>query len=157
MAMAFWLAGLVVQAQIKGESKGDARVSEALNEAKLQFTELANGNFRLHFTLDGDRTQLVFIDTKTSTMGIFEIRDVWAIGYQSTELPSQEVLAKLLTDSATRKVGAWELHENEGTYYALFNIKVAADCSGEGLKSILWAAAEVADAMEKDLLGTDDL
>lgn len=155
--MAMGLVGFAVQAQIQGEPKGDARVRDALNEAKLQFTELANGNFRLHFTLDGDRTHLVFIDTKTSTLGIFDIRDVWAIGYQSKELPSQEVLAKLLTDSSTRKVGAWELHENEGMYYALFNIKVAADCNGEGLKSILWAAAEIADAMEKDLLGTDDL
>lgn len=113
------------------------------------------GAFR--FTLEGDRSPLVFIATKTSTLGIFEIRDVWAIGHKSEEWPSQEVLAKPMTDSAQRKVDARELHSNEdGYYYVLFNIKASADCNGKGLKSILWAAAEVADAMRKDLLGTDD-
>lgn len=80
--------------------------------------------------------------SSTRRLGMFEIREVWAAGLESKELPSRETLAKLLMDSSRWKVGAWELYkQDDGSYRAIFNVKVSADCDGEALKAVLNAVA----------------
>jgi len=151
------VAAATVSAQVKGKPKIDARLREALTEAELHFTEMDDGDFKLHFTLEDERTHLVFAESKTQVLGPIEVREVWAIGWKGDKAPTARIGNKLLQDNARRKVGAWELHEQEdGGFYAIFNVKVSADADGEALKSIVFGVAQTADEMEKDLLGTDD-
>ena len=43
----------------------DARVEKLLKEAELNYTIDEDGDFRLEFALDDDRSQLVWISSKT--------------------------------------------------------------------------------------------
>lgn len=143
-------------------SKADPRVRQALRDAGLKFMQKASGNYVLHCTLLSGRTHLAVVESKTSELGPLEVRDVYAVAYRSKELPPAEVMAKLLQDSATKKIGAWELHaqkngdgESEG-YAAIFVAKVGADCDAETLKAVLWGVVQTADAMEQELTSADE-
>lgn len=145
-------------AQVGGTSKADARLRKALNAANLKYTEIKDGNFRLQFSLEGDRSHVVFAESKTQNLGIIEVRQIWAIGWRGDGDPTANVANSLLYDSATRKVGAWELHsQNNGSVFAIFNVKVSADCDGAALKAILYGVAQTADELEERLLASDDL
>lgn len=144
-------------AQVGADSKADPRLLKALNESGLKWNALDDGDFKLQFNFDDDRSHLVFAESATQTLGIIEVREVWAIGWKGEKKPSALIANRLLIDNSQKKVGAWELLEmDDGTYIAIFNVKVSADCSGAALKSIIHGIAEVADEMEKELLTTDD-
>ncbi len=148
---------IIASAQIGGKSKADPRLRRALNEAELKFTEKVDGNFSLHFTLADDRSHLVLAESETQQMGIIEVREVWGVGWKGSSEPSAYIANKLLRDNAQRKVGAWELHQQaDGSFFAIFNVKVSADCDGEALKSIVYGVARTADDMENALLKSDD-
>ena len=149
-------ASLIAVAQVGGKTKADPRLRRALNDASLKFTEKSNGDFSLHFTLEGGRTHVVVAESKTEKLGVIEVREVWAIGWKGKREPSATVANKLLRDNARKKVGAWQLNQEDGTYFALFNVKVSADTDGDALKTIVFGVANTADEMEKDLLDSDD-
>ena len=151
------LASLRAEAQVGGKSKADPRLRASLTEAGLSFAEQPNGNFKLHFTLEKERTHIVVAESTTSTMGVIEVREIWAVGWKGADKPDAETANALLSDNSRRKVGAWELHqEKDGSYFAIFNVKVSTDCDGEAMKSIVNAVATVADELEAELLGTDE-
>lgn len=154
---AMLLGAMQAEAQVGGKSKADPRLRANLTEAGLNFTEQPNGNFKLHFTLEKERTHIVVAESATSTMGVIEVREIWAVGWKGADKPSAETANTLLSDNSRRKVGAWELHqEKDGSYFAIFNVKVSTDCDGEAMKAIVNAVATVADEMEAELLGTDE-
>ena len=145
-------------AQIAAKSKGDPRVRTLLTELKLKYQEMPNGDFRLVMGVANDRTHMVIVESTTNRLGIFEIRDIWALGLKSQRMPDADVLARLLTDSARRKVGGWEIHEQEGgVCVAIFNVKSSADCDAEALKTLIEVVAQSADEVEKAILETDEL
>ncbi len=133
----------------------DGRVKRALDAAGLKYTIDSDGDFKLEFDLDNGRTQIVFINTKTYTYDNFEIREVWSPGYQSTSQFSANVATRLLADNMDKKIGAWQTMRLNGKVTAVFAAKVAADMTAEQLRSILKAVSRSADAMEKELVGTD--
>jgi hypothetical protein len=149
-------ASLVAVAQVGGKAKVDPRLRRALSASDLKYTEMSTGDFRLHFTLDKGRTQLVFAESKTQTMGVLEVREVWSIGWSGEKEPSASVANRLLRDNGRRKVGAWELIRLDGKYHAIFNVKVSADADGDALKAIVFGVASSADDMEKELLNSDE-
>jgi len=150
------LFALTASAQVGAKSKADPRLRKALDESQLKYAETPEGDFKLLFNLEDDRTQLVFVESNTETMGIIEVREVWSIGWKGNEAPSAEVANKLLLDNHRKKIGAWELVKADDTYYAVFNVKVSADCGAEALKSIIVGVAQTADEMEKELLESDE-
>ncbi len=161
VALALWASPSAL-AQWATAPKADPRVREALKAADMKFQELASGNYTLHFTLLNKRTHVVVIQSRTTELGSFEVRDVWAVGYKSERVPPSTVLAQLMQDSATKKIGAWELHpvrDDDGCttgYRAIFVAKVPADCPPEQLKAILWGVVLTADEMEEQLTGEED-
>lgn len=135
----------------------DARVRRALQQTDLNFYVDKDGFFRLHFTFEDKRTHLVFIRSNTTEWGNMEIREVCAVGYKGKTPLSQTMLEKLLRDNATRKSGAWELQqESDGTYIALFVVKVSANCDADALETVIRGVAASADQMENWLTGTDE-
>lgn len=114
-------------------------------------------NFRLHYTLDDDRTHLVIVESNTSKLGAMEIRDIWGIGWKGPQELSAAAANQLLKDSADKKIGAWELHmEKDGTFFAIFNVKAPANSDGTALRSLTSAVATVADSIEELLLQSDE-
>ena len=60
----------------------DLRVQSALDDAGLKYTIDDDGDFRLLFGQEDDRSQLVWINSNTEEYGNMELREVWGIGYR---------------------------------------------------------------------------
>jgi len=137
------------------QPKADARVLRALADAKLKYSVNKFGDCELLFSLDDDRTQVVFVNSETEHWGEMEIRSVWAFGYLSKTRLSQAKLERLLKQNGKLKSGAWHLSDGE-TIGAVFSVKVAADCDGNALRTVATGVAEQADEMEKLLTSGSD-
>jgi hypothetical protein len=69
-------AVLSSSAQIGAKSNADPRLRKTLNSVALKYSEMKDGDFKLHFSVDDERTHLVFAESKTTTLGIIEVREV---------------------------------------------------------------------------------
>ena len=138
-------------------ASADPRVRRALQQTDLKYDVDKDGDYKLHFTTEDNRTQLVFIESKTEQWGNMEIRVVRAAAYIGKVKLTRTKLESLLRDTARRKSGAWELVEAGDTQMAQFTVKMSADCDPDGLKTVVWGVARTADAMEKELTNSDDL
>jgi hypothetical protein len=133
----------------------DRRVAVALGEVGLKFSNDADGDFVLSFEIDNDRDHVVFVRSETEIWGSMEIRDVFAFAYRSKTRLSQAKLEKMLKANSVMKSGAWQLVDGE-KLSAVFSVKVAADCAGDALKTVVWGVARTADEMEQALTAGKD-
>lgn len=151
------LAGTV--AAYAGEPvQADARLQRALKEAELKYADTAAGDFRFPFTLETGRTHYVVAASKTAKLGGAEVREIWGVGWKGAQEPGAGIVNALLRDNGLKKIGAWQLLQQEdGSFCAVFKVNAPADCSGDVLRAIVSAVAQTADDMEKSLLNTDEL
>ena len=135
----------------------DDRVGEALEEAGLKFHVNKFGDYVVPFIVgvDENRRQVVFVESATSQWGRMEIREVFSYGYSSKTRLSQVKLEKLLKANGDMKSGAWELSDGK-ELLAIFSVKVAADCDGESLSTVVRGVAEITDEVEESFTGKDD-
>ncbi|MDG2991347.1 hypothetical protein L3556_10455 [Candidatus Synechococcus calcipolaris G9] len=132
--------------------QSDPRVSKILDSLKIKYDVDDDGDYRAVFELEDGRSQLAFIDSRTSQLGAFEIRDVWSIGYSSEEPLDKDLANYLLLQNANLKIGAWELrHVSTNKFLTVFCTKVAADCESEALYASLVVVLNAADGLEKNL------
>lgn len=157
------LLAAIVAAMVLPVTSGDAasgsdpRLTKALEKAGLKYTTTKDGDCKLLFNLDEDRTHIVWAESNTETVGDFEIREVWAAGWQGDSQMDSDDMTRLLKENAATKIGAWELLEDDGSFYAVFTAKIPADLPSAELKTILGFISAKADGLEKDLLDSDDL
>ena len=133
----------------------DARVRGALEEAGLKFNVNEFANYVVPFTVGESRSQLVFVQSTTSQWGTMEIRKVYSYAYGSKTRLSQSKLEKLLKANGKLKSGAWELSDG-AELLAIFCVKVAADCDGESLGTVVRGVAEITDEVEESFTGKDE-
>lgn len=151
------ICAVPVFAQLGKSATGDARIRSALNQLDLKYKVTDLGNFRMVFSLDEGRTQLVFINSKTETYHGLEIREVWAPAYKSENPFSAAVANRLLTDSDENKIGAWAVYrDNDNAYVAKYVAKIDAGADPQSLQAVITAVIKCADAMEKELTGSRD-
>lgn len=134
---------------------GDARVKKRLDERGMKYEVYEDGDFKLTFSYKTeDRSQLVFVSGKTESVGVFEIREVFApaLKLADVQLPGAKT-KELLESSGEYKLGSWEIR-GDVLYYV---IKLPDTIDAEELESALEIAAEAADDMELELSGKDDL
>lgn len=157
--------GLVQEAKREDEakpaapeaSKADARVRKALDQLNQKYSVNSRGAFRLEYRLEGDRTQLVIVESETTRLGALEIREIWSTSQRVAKgNPPAEVLAKLLNDSQHKKLGGWQLVPMGEGSQVIFCAEIPADSSPEVLKTVIEAVTKSADLMEKELTGKDD-
>lgn len=139
----------------KREVAIDPRVSAALDAASLKYRTDRDGDYILSFELDDDRDHVVFVPSSTEAWGVMEIREVFAFAYRSKTRLSQAKLEKMLKANAAMKSGAWQLVDGD-QLSAIFSVKVAADCDGDALKTVVWGVARTADEMEQSLTSGKD-
>jgi len=126
-----------------------------VNEAKLKFTVDNEGDFRLLFDVGDDRSQLVWILSRTNRLEALEIREVWSIGYQSERPLSADIANRLLEQNAKVKLGSWQLRRMGDKYTAVFSAQIAAETDRATLLAAIRAVTTIADRMELDLTNKD--
>ncbi|WP_167285088.1 YbjN domain-containing protein [Marilutibacter alkalisoli] len=112
-----------------------------------------DGDYRLVFEVDEQRTQLVFVLSGTETYGSHEVREVWAPAYRAVDdgFPV-EVANRLLAASHENKLGAWVKQDG----LAVYVVKLPAGASSAQLSDAMEYAANVADRMEAALSDGED-
>lgn len=145
----------LIAPNLSSQSLVDSRITQNLNNLNFKYDVKDDGTFQ--FTIPvGNRSQLIFIHSKTSTYDKLEIREIYSVIYQSTIRPNENILAQLLTDNSQKKLGAWELIFDGNTYFIVFTAKVAANLDESDTKSVIDIVASSADAMELQFFNSDE-
>lgn len=148
-----------MQAQLgDDEVNYDVRVKEALEEADLKYNIVDNGNFHLVFELEGGRTQLVIIKSKTFEYGNMEIREIISIAAKADNKKffKRDMLFDILERNEQYVLGAWQIDGGEAPYFLEFSVKLSANSNPKVLNSALILAAKIADEVENELSGDAD-
>ncbi|MCX6366267.1 MAG: hypothetical protein NTX57_06100 [Armatimonadetes bacterium] len=135
-------------------------------EATIKATKYAykldkDGDYSVEIQWDDEkRSQLIFIRgavekiTEPMTTEV-ATREVWSVCWKGKERPSAEVLEKLLTKHY--KFGAFQVEKGEGgAWSAYYRVDIPGNASSAYIRQAIRIAAEAADNMEKELLGTDE-
>lgn len=134
----------------------DARVEKLLKEAELNYTIDEDGDFRLEFALDDDRSQLVWIASKTASYEVLEVRDVWSVAYRSRESLSAAIANQVLRKNGEMILGAWQIKKWGDEFVLAYAAQVAANTDAASLESAAEAVVVSADELEKELTGKDE-
>ena len=151
------LIALLAAGVLGAQEKGDSRVSAALDRLELKYTLTKNGNYSVTYDLDGGRSQVAYVVGSTETYNGVEIRELWSRAGTLDAAPTSEVMEKLLLDSGTEKIGAWNLEKSSsGGYIVYYSVRIPVSTADDSLKSLLELTAKVADQKEEELFSVDD-
>ncbi len=137
-------------------SGGDARVRSALSALNEKFVVDSDGDFKLVRDTSDGRTQVAWVISKTNTYGSMEIREIISPAFKTGGTLSTAMALRLLQENNKFKIGAWRLvgeGANQAVYYA---IQISADVDAQSLSAAIKSATLIADALEKEIVGSDD-
>ena len=145
-------------AQLGGGSAGaaakDARVERILKQLKYHYEITSDGDFKVPTDLDDGRTQIVYVNSSTSTFGDLEVREVWALAMKARGALAAPIANRLLKDN--KKFGGWRaINTDTGDTLVYFSAQVSADCDAQTLDSVMDLVLSVADKLEKEMTGKD--
>lgn len=131
----------------------DKTAGLALDKLGYEYEVDEDGDYKMVFDMDNDRSQLVFVRSTTEEFGKHHIREIWSPAYTSPgkQFPAA-VANRLLEDSQDAKMGAWVKQDQT----AMFVVKVDAKASPEALSDAIDAAIRTADEMENELTKQDE-
>lgn len=149
------LFGLPAQAQVGGSSSADERVRKALDQENWNYEVDGDGDFKMVVSFSGmDRTQLVYVISKTYNVRDMEIREVWSPVYKTEGEVSDDVARWAATRSWDLKLGSLAMSPN-GTIYLV--TKLDSNAPPEMLSDVIRVAASSADDLEQEQSTADDL
>ena len=137
----------------------DAAVERQIKSGGFTNYKVDNdGDFKMTVDVPGGRTQLVYVISHTETVGSITVREIWSPAFKTGGHLSNEDAIRMLEDNNSKKVGAWRLYGKGDKQIAVFAIHLAANASGDALKSAIEFVSKVADLMEKEKTdGKDDM
>lgn len=136
--------------------RGDARVQRALDEHALKYEVDEEGDFRLLFSLENGRSQMLFVNSGTERFYDLEIREVWSLAIGLPGLPEPGLMLYLLKQNREAKFGSWRIGEDgKGGHYILFAAQVSADADADTLAAMMEMVMHQADGLEA-MFGRDD-
>jgi hypothetical protein len=159
------LATQAAIAQVGAPAKkvpADPRVKASLDEIGYKFELTPDNDYKLMpIKTEGERSQLVYVNSNTEKYGTLEIREVLAPAFLSNGPLSAAVANRLLRENNSVKLGSWRLvvinnGPNAGKYLAMYAAQIAADSEAESLRLTIKSVILIADRMEKELTGSDD-
>ena len=113
-----------------------------------------DGDFQITVRVDDERTQLVWVRSAVESTDHHKVREIWSPGYRTPTGDFTPAIANdLLERSNNLKLGAWVKQDD----VAMLVIKIPADASADALDEAIDLAAASADAVERELLGSDEL
>lgn len=146
------------QAQLGDDTpRPDLRVKELLDQTDYNWEVDQDGDFKLILQFDDERSQIVFVSSRTFVMEGLEIREVWSVGDVSENNLSPLFAMRMLEENAQVKLGAWELQDWDGTKVSIFRAKISANANLNTLNTAISAVGITADEREKEFVGTDEL
>lgn len=146
----------ILSSTLAQEIPADTRIRSHLEELGYEYEIEADGTFRVGMQLPNGRVQRVWIQSKTETFGTLEIRKILSPAYLSNSPFPVAVANQLLLDSASKKLGAWQMIIQDDQYLAIFSVKIPAHSNANELKDYLSAVVGSADGMEESLTGEDN-
>lgn len=131
----------------------DRAIGRLLDSLEYKYEVDEDGDYRLVFELDNDRTQLVYVRSNVESYGTHNVREIWSPGYKSPspDFPAS-VANRLLDDSNASKLGAWVKQQD----LAVFVVKIDADATAKQLSDAIDAASASADEIELELTKADE-
>lgn len=113
-----------------------------------------DGDFQITVNVGDGRTQLVWVRSAVESTSHHKVREIWSPGYRSeTGNFSAAIANDLLERSNLLKLGSWVKQDD----VAMLVLKIPADANADALDEAIDLAAAAADAVERELLGSDDL
>ena len=134
----------------------DQRVRTALESEGLEFEVDEKGDAKviLRFTDDGDRTQLVIVQSGTFSYRKSEFREIFAAALKADEDKGLDLqlARRLMEESSRSKLAFWGVED--GVIWAI--ARIPADAPAGTLREAIDFVAVRADDLEKERLGTDE-
>jgi hypothetical protein len=129
-------------------SAGDPQIARHLDRLDYQYEVDEDGDYKLTFKMDDERSQLAYVLSATEKFGNLNIREIWSPAYRASapQFPV-DVANRLLEDSQSSKLGGWVKQGN----MAVFVVKIAADAGEKELDDALDFVLRSADQMEAAL------
>jgi hypothetical protein len=149
---AILMAAMVLAASLVS---AQASLTDLMDATGLKYKITKSGNAMTTYTLDGGRTQAVYISKRQYQVGNLNLREIWSNAGTVSSDAEAETLRKLLTDGGEENVGAWMVEENDDGWLVYYSAKLP-DLSAADLKSVMRYIAAVADAKEQELGGNDE-
>ena len=146
---------LIALAATGSAAAADADKAVARHLDKLGYTYEVDedGDYRMVFDVEGDRTQMVYVRSSVEDFGSHNIREIWSPAYSSkTKQFPVAVANRLLEDSQDAKMGGWVKQDTT----AMCVVKIDADATADQLSDAIDAAIRTADAMELELTKKDE-
>jgi hypothetical protein len=135
-------------------SSGDPRVAAALKAAGLAYS-IDDGDFRLEYDVDKDRTQRVWVASETARIDQLEVRDVWSVAARGKGEVPADLARMLLKENVRMILGAWQVNQSEDEYLAVYLAQVDAAADAATLQEVIEVVMFSADRIEKQLSGQD--
>ncbi|MCC7490811.1 MAG: hypothetical protein IT204_00610 [Fimbriimonadaceae bacterium] len=138
--------------------KADPRVKTVLDKLDLNYSLDEQHDYRLEFTLESKRSQVVYIYSSTTKVEDIELRDVVTAAAEFKGPVPAAVLEKCMAASRKLAVGSWELEKDDetGNRVLLLVCKIPTDTSPAALRTILEASCIQADQLEGELSDGQD-
>jgi len=147
-------AGVPSAAADQAPSDPDARVQAALKAAGLTYT-LDDGDFRLEYDVDKERSQRVWVASDTVRIDQLEFRDVWSVAARGKGEVPADLARMLLKENVRMILGAWQVNQSEDEYLVVFLAPVAAAADAAILQEVIEVVMFSADRIEKQLSDQD--
>ena len=133
---------------------GNPEIEKLLNEEGIKFRYTEDGEYRMLFAMDGDRSQLVFIDPTIYTLEDYKTFNVYSVAYcgRITKPMAMELLQPWY------KVGYWRIQkvkDTDDTFLVAFYAQVPSTISAKDLRSCIQKVTREADALERDWTDVD--
>lgn len=135
-------------------SSGDPRVVAALEAAGLQYS-LDDGDFRLEYDVDEQRSQRVWVASDTARIDQLEIRDVWSVAARGKGEVPVDLARMLLKENVRMILGAWQVNQGPDEYLVVFSAPVNAAADAATLQEVIEIVMLSADRIEKQLSDKD--
>ncbi|EMT5434865.1 hypothetical protein WMR10_000376 [Stenotrophomonas maltophilia] len=131
----------------------DKAVARHLDKLGYTYEVDEDGDYRMVFDVEGDRTQMVYVRSAVEDFGTHNIREIWSPAYSAkTKQFPVAVANRLLEDWQDAKMGGWVKQDTT----AMFVVKIDADATADQLSDAIDAAIRTADAMELELTKKDE-
>jgi hypothetical protein len=139
------------------EMTKDVRVDVVLKELKYGYDVSSAGYAKLVMGgFDGDRTQLVMVNSDTDILNEYESRKVWTVAYMSETPLSDDKVRMLMEKNGEYKLGAWSLQKVNSKYGVVYTVQIPANANARVLSGAITAVELAGDRMEHELTGKDD-
>jgi len=135
-------------------ASGDPRVAAALKAAGLGYS-LDEGDFRLEYDVDQERSQRVWVASDTARIDQLEVRDVWSVAARGKGEVPADLARMLLKENVRMILGAWQVNQSEDEYLVVFLAQVDAAANAATLQEVIEVVMFSADRIEKQLSDQD--